>query len=52
MNVVTKLFCVLLVDVHKDSSERHMVCFLDGFLFTGVCGCIFVCMIIWDCRQN
>ena len=52
MNVVTKKICVLIIDVRKYSTERHMAGFHGGFLFTNVCECIFVCITVQDCRQN
>ena len=52
MNVVTKYLCMLMIDVCKNSSERHMADLMGGILCTSACGCIFVCMIVWDCRRN
>ena len=51
MNVVKKN-CVLMKELRKDSSEIHMAGFCGGFLYTNVCGCIFVCINARDCRQS
>ena len=45
-------FCMMMIYIRKYSSERHMAGFNGGFLCMNVCSCIFVCIIIWECRQN
>ena len=37
MNVVTKMFRVMMTDVRKDNTERHMAGFIGGVLHTYVC---------------
>ena len=52
MNVVKNCLFVLMIDVCKISTERHMFGFYGGFLCTIARGCIFVCITVWDCRRN
>ena len=47
-----KRLCMMMIDKCKNSSECHMEGFLIGFLYISACGCIFVCIIVWDCRRN
>ena len=52
MNFVKKCLCMLIIYICKNSSERHMVGFLGEFLCTSSCGCIYICITVWDCRWN
>ena len=47
-----KCVCALMKDVCITSSEIHMAVFLGGVLCASEYGCIFVCIAVWDCRQN
>ena len=35
----------------KMSNEKHYVVLYGGILCTSAFGCIFVCIIVWDCRR-
>ena len=35
-------------DVSKNSTEGHLAGFYGALLCTSACGCIFVCMIVWN----
>ena len=52
MKDVTKYVCVMMIDVCINSSESHMAGFIGGFLCTSTYGCILVCIVVLDCRQN
>ena len=52
MKDVTKCVCVLMINVCKNSNESHTEGFLGGILCMSVYGCIFVCIVVQDCRQN
>ena len=52
MKDVTKCVCMLMIDVCINVSESHMAGFLGGFLCTRTHGCIFICIVVWDCRHN
>ena len=52
MKYVTKYVCFLMIDVCINSSEIHLVRFLGGILCMSAYGCIFVCIVVWDCIQN
>ena len=52
MNVVTKTFCVLMIDVYIISSEIHMTVFIGVSKLIGTYACIFLCRVVYDCRQN
>ena len=51
MKDVTKCVCLLMIDVCINSSEIHIAGFLGGFLCMSESGCIFICIVVWDCRQ-
>ena len=52
MNVVTKFMCLMMIDLCKNGSERHIEVFNGGVLCIIAGWCIFVCLTVWDCRQN
>ena len=47
-----KMCFVLMIDIYINSSENHMLGFLDGILFTSFYGCIFECIFVWEFIQN
>ena len=52
MKVVETFVCLLMIGVCINSSESHMAGFIGGFLCTSTYGCILVCIVVLDCRQN
>ena len=50
VNDVTKFASVLMIYVCKKCSESHMVGFLGGILCNSAERCIFVCIVVQDCR--
>ena len=52
MKDMKKCVRVLIIDVCINNSERHMAGFLGGVLCTSAYMCIFVCIVLWEYRQN
>ena len=52
MNDMKIFVCVLMIYVCINSGEIHIVGFFGGFLCMIPYGCIFLCIVAWDCRQN
>ena len=52
VNDVTKFVCVMMIDVCIKCSENHMTGFLVSILCTSAYCCIFVYIVVWDCRQS
>ena len=51
MKDVKKCVCVMIIDVCINISESHMAGFPCGILCMSVYECIFICIVVWDCRQ-
>ena len=47
-----KCFVVLMKEACKNINEGHLTGLYCGILCTSACRCIFVCIIVWDCRRN
>ena len=48
-----RFVCVMMIDVCKKiSCEIHLEGFYGLLLHTSAGRCIFVCIIVWDCRRN
>ena len=50
MNVATKMFCVMMIEIHKDISERHMSGFIGGLSWRVLMhGRVQVYLHMYDC---
>ena len=47
-----KCVCLLMISVCINCSDIHIAGFLGMILYTSVYRCIFIFLVVWDCRQS
>ena len=52
VNDVIKFIFDMMIDVCIKCVKIHMADFLGGNLFTILYDCIFVCILVWECRHS
>ena len=52
MNNVTKCVCMLMIDICINCSGGHTAGSIGRIVCTSDYGCVFVCIVVWDCIHN